>query len=362
MRFGIIGLGWAARAFHVPAVRSVPGAEIVGGCDSSEEQRATFAKETGLAAYASLDELFERGRPEVVVIATPPSSHRDLCLAALRAGAHVICEKPFVETVAQADEVIAAAAAAGKQVAVNHQYREKPVFRAVKERVGAAGVGEIVFCQIAQLMDVTPWEEPVAWRRAMPNRTLFEGGVHLVDLMLMLYGEAPEAVYARHSSGLDPSKNADAIHLVMLEFSGGRLAQITIDRLCKAGTRYIDLRVDCEHASLRASHGGRAMLQIGMKRAGKPGARFIYGLGGVAWEERGTARKTLARNGRDPAMIATQVLFQKIAAAFADGREPPASAAEARAGLAVVEAAYSSAATGTRIVLNGATAVGATGS
>ena len=351
MRFGIVGLGWAAQAFHVPAVRAIPGAELVGGCDASVEQRAAFASATGLTTYASLAELLEHGKPDVIVIATPPSSHRDLCIEALRGGAHVICEKPFVETVTQADEVIAAATEAGRWVAINHQYREKPVFRAVKERIGAADVGEIAFCQISQLMDLTPWDEPVAWRRAMPNRTLFEGGVHLVDLMLMLYGETPEAVYARQSSGLDQTRNADAIHLVLLEFSGGRLAQITIDRLCKSGTRYIELRVDCEHVSLRASHGGRVLLQIGMKRAARAGVKLIYGLGGVAWEERGTGRKSLARNPRNPGIVATKELFRLMEAAFAENREPPSSAREARESLRVIEAAYRSSATGERVVL-----------
>ena len=123
----------------------------------------------------------------------------------------------------------------------------------------------------------------------MPNRTLFEGGVHLVDLLLHLYGTLPEAVYARHSSGLDPAHDADAIHLVTLEFPGSRLGQITIDRLCRAATRYLELRADCEHASLRASHGGRVYLQAGMKRAGRPGSSCRHGSRGMAWEERGTA-------------------------------------------------------------------------
>jgi predicted dehydrogenase len=351
MRFGIVGLGWAASAFHLPALKTVPGAEVVGGCDPSDEQRAAFAKATGLPTYATLDELLERGQLDAVVIATPPSSHRDLCISALKGGAHVICEKPFVETVAQADEVIAAATAAGRQVAINHQYRDKRIFHAVRRRIGAPDVGELAFCQIVQLMDLTPWEEPVAWRRAMPNRTLFEGGVHLVDLMLMMFGEQPTAVYARHSSGLDEERQADAIHLVMLEFSRGRLAQITIDRLCKSGTRYIELRADCEQASLRASHGGRVLLQAGMKRATRPGIRLVYGLGGVAWEERGTSRKSLARDPRNAGIAATETLFQDAAAAFEANREPSSSARNARNGLAVIEAAYQSAASGERVVL-----------
>ena len=206
---------------------------------------------------------------------------------------------------------------------VNHQYRAKPVFRAVKEQIGQPGVGRLVFCQVSQLMDLAPWNEPVPWRAAMPNRTLFEAGCHLVDLLLDLFGEVPAAVYARHTSGLDQTRNADAIHLVVLEFSGGRLAQITIDRLCRAGTRYIELRADCEEASLRASHGGRVLLQLGMKRAERPGVRLHFGLGGVAWSEVGSHRKKLARNPRNPGVAATVTLFREIVTALREGREPP---------------------------------------
>lgn len=349
MKVGYVGLGWAARGFHLPAVKQAAGAESIGGADASAEQRASWTRETGLPAFDSLDAMLAQGRPDVVVVATPPDSHAELCIRALESGAHVICEKPFVSTVEEADRVLATAAAAGRSVAVNHQYREKPTFRAVKEQIGAPDVGRLVFCQIWQLMDVAPWNEPVPWRAAMPNRTLFEGGVHLVDLMLMFYGEMPEAVYARHSPGLDPTQTADAIHLVTLEFPGRRLAQITIDRLCRAGTRYIELRADCEHASLRASHGGRILLQAGMKRAQRPGIRLLFGLGGLAWLERGTSRRTLARNPRDPGVAATASLFQKIMTAFAAGEEPPSSGREARDVLLVIEAAYKSAATGERV-------------
>jgi len=201
-------------------------------------------------------------------------------------------------------------------------------------------------------MDLAPWDEPTPWRAAMPNRTLFEGGVHLVDLLLHLYEEVPEAVYARRSAGLDPDRDADAIHLLTLEFPGSRLAQITIDRLCRAGTRYLELRAACEQASLRASHGGRVLLQAGMKRAERPGIRLAYGLGGSAWIERGPARKTIARNPRKPGVVATGSLFRKIAAALAEAREPPSSGREARDVLRVIEAAYRSAETGERVELS----------
>jgi predicted dehydrogenase len=349
MRIGVVGLGWAARAFNLPALRAVEGGELVGGFDPSAEQRASWERETGIAAFDSFDALLERARPELTVIATPPQSHAELCVQALEAGTHVICEKPFVMNLEEADRVLAAARTAGRRVAVNHEFREKPIFRALLDRVGAGDAGRLVFAQIWQLMDLAPWDEPVAWRAAMPNRTLFEGGVHLVDLMIQIFGgDLPAGVYARHSSGLDRERRADAIHLVTLDFPDGRLGQITIDRLCPAGTRYVEVRADCERASLRASEGGRALLQLGKKRAERTGARLDFGAGGLAWMEVGLKRKTLARNPRDPGADGTTRLYRHVAAALRRDEEPPASAAEARELLAVIEAAYCSAQTGRR--------------
>jgi predicted dehydrogenase len=351
VKLGFAGLGWAARAFHAPAARRTPGAELVGGFDSSAEQRASWMSETRLPAYESFEELLEHGEPDVLVVATPPDSHAALCTQALAAGLHVLCEKPFVSAVAEAEAVLAAAQQANRQVAVNHEFREKPIFKAVKDAIGSGDAGRLVFTQIWQLMNLAPWDEPVPWRAAMPNRTLFEGGVHLVDLLLHLHGELPAGVYARHSSGLDESRQADAIHLVTLDFPDGRLAQITIDRLCPAGTRYIELRADCERASLRASHGGRALLRLGAKRAQKTGIRLEYAPGGAAWMERGLARTTLARNPRDDGVDGTAKLLARILPAFAENREPPSSGREACDGLRVIEAAYRSAETGERVAL-----------
>jgi predicted dehydrogenase len=351
MRIGIVGLGWAAHAFHAPALEGLASVELVGGVDSDAGQRARWEQATGARAFESFEELLARARPEAVVIATPPHSHAGLCVEALEAGLHVLCEKPFVADVGEADRVLAAAAAAGRQVAVNHEFREMPIYRTLRDRIGTDGVGRLVFCQVWQLMDLAPWDEPVPWRAAMPNRTLFEGGVHLVDLLMLLFGEKPVAVYARHSSGFEEERRADAIHLVTFEFSGGRLAQLTIDRLCKAGTRYVEIRADCEHASLRASHGGRALLQLGKKRAERTGLRLDFGQGGLAWLERGLSRTPLARSPRNAAMHATRELTRGIVAAFQEGREPPSSAREAREVLDVIEAAYRSAETGQRVEL-----------
>ena len=351
IRVAFAGLGRAARLYHVPSLRRIEHATIVGGFDMVVATRASWERETGTPAVAGLDELFEAARPDVVVVASPPDSHADLCVHCLSAGVDVIVEKPFTETVSDADRVVEAAAAAGRRVAVNHQFVQAPIFRAVVDAARSGEYGRLAFGQVWQLMDLAPWDEPTVWRAGMARRTLLEGGVHLVYLLVELFGESPIAVTAQHSSGHHQDPEADAVQLVTLEFSGGRLGQITIDRLCKGGTRYLEMRGDCERGSLRASLGGRAVLQIGRKRAERTGLRLDLGAGGIAWAETGLRRRTLARSPRDMTARATEEVLRGALDAFRRGVEPPSSGHAAREIIAVIEAAYRSAETGARVTL-----------
>lgn len=350
MRFGYVGLGRATRLYHLPALGRIPGAAAIGGVDASPEQRAAWTSDTGAPAYPTLDELLEQ-RPDVVVVATPPQLHAEQCIAALQGGAHVFCEKPFTMTAEEADRILAAIAETGRQVAVNHQYREKPIFRVLRERIRSGEFGRLAFCQMWQLMELAPWDEPTPWRAQMARRTLLEGGVHLVDLMIQTFGELPEAIYARRSSGFHEDAEADPVQIVTLEFTGGRIGLVALDRVSKGGTRYLEVRADCERASLRASHGGRAYAQIGLKRAEPTGVKVDYGLGGLAWAEIGRRRKVLARGPKEMNVAATGDLLVGAVEAFRSGAEPPSSAREARDVIAVIEAAYESHATGSRIEL-----------
>lgn len=345
---GFLGLGYATSVLHLPAVQALSGVVPVGGADAHPDRRTEWAALRAGPSFAGLDALLEATLPDVVVVATPPADHAASCIRALEAGAHVMCEKPFVEAVTDADRVLAAARAAGRSVAVNHEFRYMPVFSSVAGRVGDAGVGRAVFLSCVQFMDLAPWDEPVAWRAAMSHRSLLEGGVHLLDVLHLVMGRRPTAVSAQTSAGLDRRRTADAIHLVTLDYGDGVLAQVTIDRLCKAGTRYLDLRVDCEEVSLRASFGGRALLQIGTKRGERPGVRVDFGLQGLAWEERGLRRRVLGRNPRHAARRATTALWADAVGAWQRGAEPPVSGAYARDLVAVVDAAYRSAETGRR--------------
>ena len=353
VKVAVIGLGNAGATLHLPALAAMRDIEVVGAVDLDATRRDHVKAKFRVPVFASVDEMFASARPDVVCIGTPPGSHAALCLQSFEAGAHVLCEKPFVSSIAQADMVLAAARAAGRRVALNHEFREMPVFKAVRDAVRSGATGGLNFAQVWQQMDLPPWAEP-GWRGEMLQRTLYEAGVHLVDFLMALFGERPRAVQAWTSTCGVREGETDAVALLTMEFSRGRLATVTQNRLAKGETQYFEVRADTDRASLRASFGGRARISAGLFRSTRPHVRVEYGMAGIAWQEVGATRSMLARNPKDPGMVATRYVFERSLAAFRDGTEPPASGEVGRDVITVFAAAYHSAATGQRLTIDDA--------
>ncbi|MBW2242713.1 MAG: Gfo/Idh/MocA family oxidoreductase [Deltaproteobacteria bacterium] len=349
-KVAIVGLGNAARALHLPALASLEDVELVGGCDLDGSLRETAGRDFNMRTFADLGEMLTTAAPEVVVVATPPAAHVPVCVAALEAGAHVLCEKPLAPSLAEADTILAAAERGSGQLALNHEFRCMPIFQAMREKVGSAGVGGLVTAQAWQCMDLPPWKEP-GWRGELLTGVLYEAGLHLVDFLLFLFDEKPISVSAATSSCGASEDESDAVALVTLEFSRGRLAQVTQNRLSHVNTQYFEVRADCQEATLRASYGGRARLSAGMVRSTRPHLRVEFGATGIAWSERGTEREAVERNPRDAPMDATRRLIAATLEAFATGGTPPASGQAGRDVLEVIAAAYQSARTGKRVNL-----------
>lgn len=346
MRIALVGLGNAGLDIHLPALAQMPAAAIVGVCDTSDARRAKGAAMSRARAFEDFDDMLATTRPDVVIIGTPPDSHADYCRRSLRSGANVICEKPFVSSVAEADSVLDEAARAGRRVALNHEFREMPIFRALREELPG---GSLTFLQIWQLYNL-PSDAETNWRDRLVQRSLFEAGVHLLDFAMTMFGESPVSVQASMYGDRNPS--ADAIVIVTLEFSGGRLAQITQNRVCRGETQYFEVRADSADASFRASFGGRARVSAGLFRGTTPHLRVEFGRSGIAWKEVGGRRSLIARNPKAPTVAATKTVFEKTLEAFRTGAELPTSAEAGREILKITVACYHSAATGRRLRLD----------
>jgi len=332
---------------HLPALDKMRGVEVVGACDTDSNRRNRVKEKWGTPLFDDYESMLTQTKPDVLIIATPPDSHAEICLRALDRNVDLICEKPFVSTVAEADTVIAAADAAGRQIALNHEFREMPIFRAVLDSAGPASGEEVFFAQVWQNTFMPPSTEG-GWRGQMERRTLHEAGVHLIDYVIALFGEQPISAWASMSAGGVYESGADALSVVSLEFSRGRIAQVLQNRLCKGETQYFEVRADTRTSSYRASFGGRARLTAGLYRSTAPHLRFDYGVSGLAWRETGNDRKLLARNPADPRVVATRYVLEKSLAAFAAKGRPPATARDGRDALEVIDACYRAAVTGQR--------------
>lgn len=333
-RVAIAGLGRAAKVIHLPALRKLPEVEVVGGYDPHQTLDV-------IPVFNSLDALLDT-RPDVVVIATPPDTHMDVAVAALRGGAHVFCEKPLANTLEQADAIAAAAASAGRKVCVNSEFPFMPTHLAAAREIGSERFGRLLFVEAHQTFVVTD-ETEAGWRGEDPQRTFKEFGTHVIDLCKAFFGERPRAMRSRMPRPFAPG-GPDYLNLVQLEFSGDRVAQITLDRLTKGRHNYLDLRLVGEKGTIETSIGGSAAVTVGLRPQGKkPFADLSLHMGGVARLYHGDRFTTLAKAPLDLFADATARLFQAFLEAIAKGSEPPSEINEARDTLDLIYRCYAEA-------------------
>lgn len=333
-RVAIAGLGSAARTIHIPALRKIPAVTIVGGYDP-------VAQQWPFPTFRSLEELLS-GNPDVVVIATPPDAHLPIARETLHAGAHVFCEKPLANSIEEADEIAAAAAAAGRKVCVNSEFPFMPTHLAAAREIGSERFGRLLFIEAHQTFVVTNDTE-AGWRGQDPQRTFKEFGTHAIDLCKAFFGERPTRMTARMPRPFGDG-GPDYLNLVWLEFSGDRVAQITLDRLTKGRHRYLDMRLVGEKGTIETSVGGSAEMTLGVRTQGRrPFADLNLHLGGVARLYNGERYTTLAKAPLDLFPDATARLFRAFLDAIEEDREPPNGIAEARDTLNLIYRAYAEA-------------------
>jgi len=345
IRVAIIGLGAVTRNIHLPAYAQLRGqAQVVAGCDVEARARDWAAGRLP-EVYDDPREMILRARPDVVAICTPPALHHEQTIAALEYGCHVFCEKPLAMSLAQADEMIAAAEQAQRLVMVNTQFPSMKIHQAAKQLIGAPEFGRLLFLQAWQTFRPSEASE-AGWRSEMTRRLCFEFGVHVFELVRFFFADSPRRIFA-HMPSPAPPHNAEVINLISMEFADGRAAAIMLNRLSRGPERYLEMRLDGEHASIHTSIGGEARFEIGMHtRERRPFFGLSFAPGGKATLQQGTRSKIIARDGINPFASATAAHFRRLIDAMERGVEPPATARDNRQTLALAFAAYDSAQAG----------------
>ena len=191
---GLAGYGAIARD-HGRQLREVAGLELRGVSDLSPGRRAQAEGDFGVAAHASVDDLFADSSIELVVVGTPPSTHAEIVLAALAAGKHVVCEKPFALRLADVDRMLAAAQGADRTLTVYQSRRWDPDFVAFRRAVESGTVGRPFHLESF----IGGYGHPCSyWHSHEPisGGTIFDWGSHYFDWTLLLFRERVATVSA----------------------------------------------------------------------------------------------------------------------------------------------------------------------
>ncbi len=210
LRAGVIGLGMGRN--HIDGYRSHAAVEVAAIADTDAGRLAAVGGETGIAGrYTCAIEMLRREKLDVVSIVTPNTFHKPLTLAALKAGCHVLCEKPMAMNALEAKEMLTASRRAKKRLMINFSYRFSDQSWALKKQVESGILGDIYFGR-------TSWHR----RRGIPGfggwfgtkalsggGPLIDLGVHRLDLALWLMGyPRPAWVLGRTSNRLGSARAA----------------------------------------------------------------------------------------------------------------------------------------------------------
>lgn len=194
--WGIIGCGNVTEKKSGPAFNKVPDSKLIAVMRRNAEKAADYASRHNVPKwYTDAQKLIDDPEINSIYIATPPSSHMDYALAALRAGKNVYIEKPVTLNAHEAMTIAEAAKRSNGKVAIAHYRRAQPMFLYVKDLLDTGAIGDVRTVQIKMWQSLRPQlitQTTDNWRI---NPALSGGGYfhdlspHQLDLMLYFFGE-----------------------------------------------------------------------------------------------------------------------------------------------------------------------------
>lgn len=194
IRVGLVGFGISANVFHAPFFVTLPEYELVAVLERTKNE--SQKKYPFVRIVRSIEELVADPSIDLIVITTPNETHFPYSKAALQAGKHVVVEKPFTNTTAEAKELIALAAASGKILSVYQNRRYVSDFLTIRDLLDKKLLGDVHEFE-GHYDRYRAEARPHAWREAVKpgSGILYDLGAHLIDQVLYLFG-LPQSITA----------------------------------------------------------------------------------------------------------------------------------------------------------------------
>lgn len=223
--------------FHMKGIQNLDCAKLVAICDTDEAILNKRAEEFGIAkvdCYTDHRELLKREDIDIVTVATPDPVHRSITVDALKAGKHVLCEKPMAMRLSDCKEMVKAADGSGSKLMVGQVCRHTPSFIEAKAMVEDGLIGELFYVESEYAHDysgiagIGGWRmDPVELRQPVTG-----GGCHAVDLLRWIAGN-PIEVFAYSNRKVLTNWPVDDCTVAVMKFPNDVIGKVTTSIGCK---------------------------------------------------------------------------------------------------------------------------------
>lgn len=236
LRFGVVGVGRLGR-IHARIITEVEGVELVGVHDTNPDSAAEVGARHDCRAFTTAEGLF--AECDAIVVAVPTTAHHEVTISAFKAGCHVFVEKPLAETLAEVDDMIAHANAAGRLLAVGHVERFNPVIRASRHLIQ-----DPRFLTCMRLARFQPRGTDVA--------VTLDLMIHDIDLVLGLVDSPVSSVQA---IGVPLITDSVDMANARLTFENGTIADVSASRVSANPGRELRIFQESGYISLDLASG-----------------------------------------------------------------------------------------------------------
>ena len=343
IRIGLLGYGKVANLYG-EAIKALPNGELVSVAGRNRQRRNEFAAKWKIASRDTSAEMAALDKVDLVIVVTPHPQHRDGCLEALAAGCHVLVEKPMAISVAQCDEMIAAAKKAGRVLSVVGQRRWFPACARIKEAINSGKLGKPCLLQLT----ILSWRDEAyynsdPWRGKWAGEgggVLINQAAHQIDLMNWFMGPIDD-IQGYWDNFNHPYIEVEDSAVAVLKFRNGGLGSVLASNSQKPGI-YAKVHV---HGSSGASAGvqtdGGAMFIAGMSTITEPPLNDLWNIPG----EEKLLNKFRAEDEAFFKTINATVYFftrqlEDHCRALLEGKAPPTTGEDGRETVKFIEGMY----------------------
>ncbi|MEA2734171.1 MAG: D-xylose 1-dehydrogenase D-xylono,5-lactone-forming [Humisphaera sp.] len=225
LRWGILGTGNIARQFADGVLKSARRSDLAAVGSRSGDTARQFAQPRKIAgAHGSYEALLADPTVDAIYNSLPNSLHHEWTIKALRAGKHVLCEKPFALTHSEAEEMFAEARKASRVLVEAFMYRSHPLTHAVIDAVRGGEIGELKMVRTSFCYKTSRVDGNVRFARELGGGGLMDVGCYCINFSRLMAGEEPIEI---HASAHMHERDVDELLVATMKFASGVVASFT---------------------------------------------------------------------------------------------------------------------------------------